>query len=163
SYTDISAALKLAMASFPEGSGKRIVLISDGNENLGNAEEQARLAQTLGIQIDVLTLGGGKRNDEDVLVERVEAPQVSEQGAQVTEQGAPVPIRVLVRSHPPEVVYGRLPLRQITDKEGTVPIKLDKDGNPGVDVAPAEGGKGVRITRVGKDTPAGRSGLEQGE
>src|SRR5262249_5425787 len=88
--------------------------------------------------------------------ERVEAPQVIEQGAQV-------PIRVLVRSHHPEVVYGRLTLRQITDKEGTVTIKLDKDGNLGVEVAPAEGGKGVRITRVGKDSPAGRSCLEQGE
>ncbi len=44
SYTDISAALKLALACFPEGSGKRIVLISDGNENLGKAEDQARVA-----------------------------------------------------------------------------------------------------------------------
>jgi len=40
-YTDIASALKLALASFPEGTGKRVVLISDGNENLGNAEEQA--------------------------------------------------------------------------------------------------------------------------
>ena len=40
-YTDIAAALKLALASFPDDTGKRIVLISDGNENLGNAEEQA--------------------------------------------------------------------------------------------------------------------------
>ena len=34
-YTDIGAAIKLALASFPEGSGKRIILLSDGNENLG--------------------------------------------------------------------------------------------------------------------------------
>src|SRR5262249_35584421 len=45
SYTNIADALKLALASFPEGSGKRIVLISDGNENLGQAEEQARIAK----------------------------------------------------------------------------------------------------------------------
>src|SRR5207253_5239617 len=44
-YTDIAAAIKLALASFPEGAGKRIILISDGNENLGNAEEQARIAK----------------------------------------------------------------------------------------------------------------------
>ena len=44
SYTDIAAALKLALASFPEGTSKRIVLISDGHENLGSAEaELARL------------------------------------------------------------------------------------------------------------------------
>ena len=46
-YTDIAAALKLALASFPEDTGRRIVLISDGNENLGNALEQARLATAL--------------------------------------------------------------------------------------------------------------------
>ena len=37
-YTDIAAALKLALASFPEGTGKRIVLLSDGNQNRGDAD-----------------------------------------------------------------------------------------------------------------------------
>src|SRR5205823_13718980 len=49
SATDIGASLKLAMASFPEGTARRVVLISDGNENLGDALAQARLAQTMGI------------------------------------------------------------------------------------------------------------------
>ena len=89
-YTDIAAALKLAIASFPEGSGRRIVLISDGNENLGNAEEQARLARSMGVQIDVAPLAAGQRNEEEVLVERVQAPSL-------IEQGSKVPIRVLVR------------------------------------------------------------------
>jgi hypothetical protein len=105
--TDIAAALKLALASFPEGTGKRIVLISDGNENLGNAEEQARLAASLGVQIDVLSLGGRQRNEDEVLVERVEAPPVIEQGTQL-------PLRVLVRSFNPHVVVGRLTVTQIT-------------------------------------------------
>ena len=118
-YTDIAAALKLALASFPEGTGKRIVLISDGNENLGNAEEQARLARTLKVQIDVLPLSAGKRNTEEVLVERVDAPPMIEQGARV-------PIRVLVRSYNPNIVVGRLILRQITDKEGTVKLTIPR-------------------------------------
>ena len=80
-YTDIAAAIKLALASFPEGSGKRIVLLSDGNENMGNAEEQARLAKQNGVQIDVVPLGAGQRNENEVLVERVEAPPVAEKGA----------------------------------------------------------------------------------
>ena len=93
-YTDIAAALKLALASFPEDTGKRIVLISDGNENLGNAEEQARLAKSLGVQIDVVPLAAGQRNEDEVLIERVEAPPL-------IEQGSKVPIRVLVRSYNP--------------------------------------------------------------
>src|SRR5262245_31966121 len=62
-YTDIAAAIKLALASFPEGSAKRIVLVSDGNENLGNAAQQARLAQQNGVQIDTLPLAAGYRNE----------------------------------------------------------------------------------------------------
>jgi uncharacterized membrane protein len=112
-YTDIGAALKLGLASFPEGTGKRIVLISDGNENLGNAEEQARLARSLGAQIDVLPLAAGQRNEDEVLVERVDAPPV-------IEGGAVVPIRVLVRSFNPNVVIGRLTLKQST-------VQFDKD------------------------------------
>ena len=109
-YTDIAAALKLAMASFTDDTGKRIVLISDGNENLGNAEEQARLAKTLGVEIDVLPLAAGQTNEDEVLVERVEAPPIIEQGARV-------PIRVLIRSHNPNRVVGRVILRQIIEGE----------------------------------------------
>jgi Mg-chelatase subunit ChlD/uncharacterized membrane protein len=109
-YTDIGAALDLAMASFPPGTGKRIVLISDGNENLGNAEEQAHRARTNGVQIDVLPLAAGQKNEDEILVERVDAPPLTEQGVQV-------PIRVLVRSFNPNYVIARLTLKQITVKK----------------------------------------------
>ncbi|HEV3448362.1 MAG TPA: VWA domain-containing protein, partial [Gemmataceae bacterium] len=109
-YTDIAAAIKLALASFPEGTGKRIVLISDGNENLGNAEEQARIAKLNGVQIDVVPLAAGYRNENEVLVQAVEAPPR-------TEQGSRLPIRVLIRSYNPFPVYGTLILKQITDGE----------------------------------------------
>ena len=109
-HTDIAAALKLALASFTDDSGKRIVLISDGNENLGNAEEQARLAKTLGVEIDVLPLAAGQTNEDEVLVERVEAPPLIEQGARV-------PVRVLIRSHNPQRVVGRVILKQIVEGE----------------------------------------------
>src|SRR5439155_8005768 len=89
-YTDIGAAIKLALASFPEGTAKRIVLMSDGNENMGNAEEQAKLAKHNGVQIDVVPLAAGYRNENEVLVQSVEAPPK-------TEQGSRLPIRVLIR------------------------------------------------------------------
>jgi hypothetical protein len=111
SATDIGAALKLALASFPEDTGKRILLASDGNENLGSAEEQARLAHSLGVQIDVLPLAAHQRNQDEVLVERVEAPPVIEQGSRI-------PLRVLVRSYNPDVVIGKLSVKQITE-DGT--------------------------------------------
>jgi uncharacterized membrane protein len=109
-YTDIAAAIKLAMASFPEGTGKRIVLFSDGNENLGNAEEQANLAKQNGVQVDVVPLGEGYRLENEVLVQAVEAPPQ-------TAKGARLPVHVLVRNaHPTRIVIGKLELFQ--NREG---------------------------------------------
>jgi uncharacterized membrane protein len=110
-YTDIAAALKLALASFPEGSGKRIVLVSDGNENIGRAEAQALLAKQQGVQIDVLPLGVGYKNENEVLVQAVEAPPIAAQGQRL-------PVRVLVRNaHPSRLVEGILELVQVRDRE----------------------------------------------
>lgn len=102
-YTDIAAAIKLALASFPEGAGKRIVLVSDGNENLGNAEEQARIARQNGVQIDVVPVAGGRRNPNEVLVERIDVPSI-------TEKDSRLPLRVLLRSFNPQIVAGKLQL-----------------------------------------------------
>jgi uncharacterized membrane protein len=121
-YTDVAAAMKLALASFPEGYGKRIVLISDGNENLGNATEQSRIAKENGVQIDAVTLAAGYRNENEVLVERVEAPPM-------TEQGARLPIRALIRSYNPRMVTGTLKLVQKSEG-GEAPVAIE--AGPGV-------------------------------
>ena len=122
-YTDIAAALKLAMASFPEDTGKRIVMISDGNENLGNAEEQAHLAKQNGVQIDVVPLAEGYRHTNEVLIQAVEAPQQ-------TAKGARLPIRVLVRNaHPTRHVIGTLELLQNRDgKERSIALIGAREG-----------------------------------
>ena len=70
--TDIPAAIRLAIALFPEGTQKRIVLVSDGNNNAGDLEEAARLAETAGVQIQTHTLGSERQGD--VLIESVQAP-----------------------------------------------------------------------------------------
>ena len=118
-YTDIAAAIKLALASFPEGTSKRIVLISDGNENIGNAEEQANLAKENGVQIDTVALAPGFRNESEVLVQAVEAPPV-------TAQGQRLPVRVLVRNATPDrIVVGRLELFKSTSGE-TANVEIEE-------------------------------------
>ena len=52
--TSLSAALKLAKAAFPEDTARRVVIISDGNENLGDAMEIAQAMADDGIGIDVV-------------------------------------------------------------------------------------------------------------
>ena len=117
-YTDISAAIKLALASFPEGTGKRIVLFSDGNENIGVAEEQANIAKNNNVQIDTVALAPGFRNENEVLVQAIEAPQV-------TAQGQRLPVRVLIRNATPnKIVDGRLDVTKLSTGQ-TTPIEME--------------------------------------
>jgi len=70
--TNIAAAMKLAQATFPEDAARRIVLATDGNQNQGNALEQAQAVAAAGIGIDVVPIRYHARSD--VAVERVILP-----------------------------------------------------------------------------------------
>lgn len=56
-YTDIGGGLALARA-LPLGGARRIVLLSDGAENVGSALDQAAQAAADGVPIDVVPLPG---------------------------------------------------------------------------------------------------------
>ena len=56
--TNLEAALRDAAASLPAGLVPRIVLISDGNENLGSVVRGAWQTRELGIPIDTFPLAG---------------------------------------------------------------------------------------------------------
>ncbi len=69
--TDIEGAIGLAMAAFPEGTQKRIVLLTDGNQTQGNAELAAQRAKANGIDLRVLPLQYTYTQDamiEDVII-----------------------------------------------------------------------------------------------
>ncbi|MSQ93599.1 MAG: VWA domain-containing protein [Gemmataceae bacterium] len=106
SYTDIAGAMKLALASFPEGSGKRIVLISDGNENMGRVEEQARIAKQNGVEVDIVPIAEGRKQINEILIERIEAPPI-------TEKDTRLPLRVVIRSFHPQIVVADLNVRKL--------------------------------------------------
>ena len=90
--TDLGAALKLALATFPEDTARRVVLISDGNENRGNVLEQALAAKSLGVQVDVVPLE--YHYDREVLVEKVSIPPD-------VKEGETVNINVVIRASEP--------------------------------------------------------------
>ncbi len=91
-YTDLGGAIKLGLATFPEDSARRLVVISDGNENRGNALEQALAAKDLGVQVDVLPVD--YFYDKEVLVEKVALPSD-------VKKGDTVNINVVVRASGP--------------------------------------------------------------
>lgn len=79
SSTDISAAVRLASASFPDGKARRIVLLSDGNETAGDVQRAAEVAGSEGIPIDVVPLGNATAAGE-VSVDDLHVPNEANQG-----------------------------------------------------------------------------------
>jgi uncharacterized membrane protein len=77
--TDIAGALQLAQALMPAEGGKRLVLLSDGQENMRQAIQQAELAASQDIELLYLPLGEGQSGAE-VLVERLDAPTEAREG-----------------------------------------------------------------------------------
>jgi uncharacterized membrane protein len=64
--SDLAGAIRLGTAAFPETGQKRLVILSDGNENIGDALAAALAAKPLGVSIDVLPLGVTRGNDVSV-------------------------------------------------------------------------------------------------
>jgi hypothetical protein len=56
--TDLESAIRDGAASLPAGMVPRLLLVSDGNENLGSAARAIWQAQQLGIPIDTVALAG---------------------------------------------------------------------------------------------------------
>src|SRR5438105_2254741 len=76
--TDRAAAIRLGMAAFPENGQKRLVLLSDGNENVGDAMSAILAAKNQGVTVDVLPLGVTRAND--VSVQKVQVPPKLKKG-----------------------------------------------------------------------------------
>lgn len=73
--SDIGRGLRLALASFPPDRQKRIVLLSDGNQNLGDALREARIAAVNGVEIETLDARFlGNQSRHEVMIEQVVAP-----------------------------------------------------------------------------------------
>jgi Mg-chelatase subunit ChlD len=82
-YTDVAAALRLAAAMVPETAAGRFVLISDGNENLESATEEARLLRAEGIEIYTRALATASdrgRERHEMAVREIAAPEMLAEG-----------------------------------------------------------------------------------
>src|SRR5205823_13504446 len=70
--TNLEAAVRDGAASLPNGMVPRLLLVSDGNENLGSVARAMWQAQQLGIPIDTIPLAG--RPKPGLLLESVSVP-----------------------------------------------------------------------------------------
>jgi Mg-chelatase subunit ChlD len=71
--SDIGRALEVAMSSFQAGVQRRIVLLSDGQENAGHARAAAAVARSIGVQISTVELQR-ETSASEVLVRNILVP-----------------------------------------------------------------------------------------
>ena len=76
--TDIAGAIRLGTAAFPETGQKRLVLFSDGNENIGDAIQAVMAAKPLNVTLDVVKLN--THEGGDVAVQRLSIPSSIKKG-----------------------------------------------------------------------------------
>ncbi len=82
-YTNFAGALRLAAALVPEDASGRIVLISDGNENLESALREAPLlrAEAIAVYTRALrTVSEGAGQHQEVAVRELNAPEMAAEG-----------------------------------------------------------------------------------
>jgi Mg-chelatase subunit ChlD len=79
--TNIQDAVQLGIALLPADTQKRLVLLSDGGENIGQAAEAARLAAVRGVPLDVVPLLGA--HGLDVIVGGLDAPATVRAGQEL--------------------------------------------------------------------------------
>lgn len=121
-YTNLESALQRARALFPEDTAKRIVIVTDGNENLGDSLSEARALADAGISIDVLPVDLPQRSEASV--EKVTLPSD-------VRRGQPFELRVVLNHDAPEgspPLAGNLRIvRKTGDQETTLtegPVEL---------------------------------------
>jgi uncharacterized membrane protein len=78
--SNIAAALRLALALLPGDAAGRIVIFSDGQPTLGDAEAQAQLAAAGGVEISYVPLT--REPAPDVRLTRFQAPERVSEGQQ---------------------------------------------------------------------------------
>ncbi|TWU45246.1 von Willebrand factor type A domain protein [Novipirellula aureliae] len=126
--TNLESALNLAQASMPEDSSRRIVIVTDGNENIGQAQKLAARAAESGIGIDVVPVQLDAKSE--VLVEKIDLPEN-------IRKGQPFEARVVISNYSDasvsKPVNGKLRVKQNVGGEESLlleqSVTLDRGKN----------------------------------
>lgn len=126
-HTDLAGAMKLARASFPHDAARRVVIISDGNQNSGDALLQARGLADAGVGVDVVPIYNRVRGE--VAVEKVMIPSD-------VRKGQPFDLRVVLENkagegQEPAPIAGRLTVSRKASGHEQVLTEQDITLEPG--------------------------------
>lgn len=76
--TDVAGAIRLGLTLLPTDSQRRLVLVSDGAETLGDARAEAEAAAASGVEVDVVP--AEYHNPREALLEGFSAPERARKG-----------------------------------------------------------------------------------
>ncbi|MBP89628.1 MAG: hypothetical protein CMJ64_23440 [Planctomycetaceae bacterium] len=120
--TNLEAAFKSAQALFTEDSAKRIVVVTDGNENIGDARTIGAMLADDGIGIDVVPVKLTSRSE--VAVEKVTLPPD-------IRRGQPVETRVIVNNYSDHSIPGKLRVTRRVGAQEEFLDEIDVELEPG--------------------------------
>ena len=135
-YTNLEGAMKLAQGTFEHDTARRVVIVSDGKQNIGNAERLAKIMADQGIGIDAVPIF--YENIGEVIVEKVTMPTG-------VAKGQPFDLRAVITNTSNRNIAGRLRLTQTTDGREIV-----LNPNEGVEEGSADDPQHV-VLRPGKN------------
>ena len=122
--TNLSDALRLAASSFPSGLGRKIVILSDGNETVGAAGSEIESLRADGVRVDIAPTALGQGADGaaagEAMVDDVALPARA-------RQDSPFDLRVVVSSTVAQ--HGTLTLTRDGQAIGTDKVELKAGKN----------------------------------
>ncbi|NND99548.1 MAG: VWA domain-containing protein [Pirellulaceae bacterium] len=131
--TNMESALNLAQASMPEDTARRIVIVTDGNENLGHARKLAARIAASGIGIDVVPVLLDAK--AELLLEKIDLPTN-------IRKGQPFPAQVVIRKYADDgdqrTTKAKLRVKQIVGGNESLLLEETIDVGPGKTVIPMQ-------------------------
>jgi uncharacterized membrane protein len=138
--TNLEAALNLAQASMPEDTSRRIVIVTDGNENVGQAKTMASRVAAAGIGIDIVPVLS--EAGEEILVEKIDLPSNIRKGQPfearivIDRQGQRAATTAKDENGEDRPVRGRLRVKQKVAGEESLLLEQTIELGPGKNVFP---------------------------
>lgn len=131
--TNLESALNLAQATMPEDTARRIVVVTDGNENLGQARKLVARVAAAGIGIDVVPVMLDAKSE--VVVEKVDLPND-------IRTGQPFEARIVVNNYSESedqagaATEGKIRVKQKMGQSESILLEQDVTLEPGKNVFP---------------------------
>lgn len=116
--TNISQALSLGAIIFPQDSRKHLILLSDGNESIGNTDEALKLLKVNNIRLSAIVLPSLKNNE--VIMTSFKTPSFARIGEV---------FNATVKVESDVATEGYLHVLQNDDPVKSVPVRIDKGIN----------------------------------